>query len=76
MSEEFPSNPCSEIPEVVSIPEPADHGPDPTEEDLNDPVFNAIWDVIKTWDVNVGDGPMGATGNHVMKILQEVRKVV
>src|SRR5712691_6605882 len=27
--------------------------PNPTEDDLNNPTFEAIWQVIKTWDVNV-----------------------
>jgi hypothetical protein len=46
--------------------------PDPTPEMLADPAFNAIWSVIKTWDVNVPEvyvGYCGATGNHVRAIL-------
>lgn len=45
--------------------------PDPTEEQIHDPVFLAIWEVIKTWDVNVPEhyhGYCGATGSHVMLI--------
>lgn len=46
--------------------------PDPTPEMLNsDPLFDAIWSVIKTWDINVPHaytGYMGATGNHVRAI--------
>lgn len=48
---------------------------DPTPEMLNDPVFNAIWDVIKVWDVNVPEeylGYCGATGNHVRAILDAI----
>jgi hypothetical protein len=50
--------------------------PDPTEADLRDPVFNIIWDVIKSWDVNVPayyEGYSGASGSHVMLILNALR---
>lgn len=46
--------------------------PDPTSEMLNDPQFNAIWNAIKSWDVNVPGayhGYCGATGNHARAIL-------
>ena len=46
--------------------------PDPTSEMLEDPTFNAIWDVIKTWDINVPEayeGYCGSTGNHVVAIM-------
>ncbi len=46
--------------------------PNPTSEQLNDPLFTAIWEVIKTWDVNVPDyyeGYCGANGSHVALIL-------
>lgn len=46
--------------------------PNPTPEMLKDPTFNAIWNVIKSWDINVPDaysGYCGATGNHVRAIL-------
>ena len=51
--------------------------PDPTPEMLDDPTFNAIWDVIKTWDINVPevyDGYCGATGNHVRAIMDALPK--
>jgi hypothetical protein len=51
--------------------------PDPSPEMLNDPTFNAIWDAIKTWDVNVPavyDGYCGATGNHARAIFDAVVK--
>jgi hypothetical protein len=51
--------------------------PDPTPEMLNgDPLFDAIWDTIKTWDVNVPDvysGYCGANGNHVRAIYDAVK---
>ena len=50
------------------------HGPwpDPTPEMLESPEFEAIWQCIKRWDINVPDaynGYCGATGNHVRAIL-------
>lgn len=53
--------------------------PDPTPEMLDDPTFNAIWSVIKTWDINVPavyEGYCGATGNHVRAILDALPKPV
>jgi len=47
--------------------------PNPTPEDLASPEFQAIWSVIKSWDVNVPDyyeGYMGANGSHVKLILE------
>jgi hypothetical protein len=47
--------------------------PDPTPEMLDgDPRFEAIWQRVKLWDINVPDvyaGYCGATGNHVRAIL-------
>jgi hypothetical protein len=76
-----PEAPTSEVvgPTVVN-PAP---WPDPTTEMLDhDPRFEAIWQRIKSWDINVPEvyvGYMGATGNHVRAILDalaavEVRK--
>lgn len=45
--------------------------PDPTPEMLADPLFTAIWEAIKTWDINVPhaySGYCGATGNHARAI--------
>ena len=49
--------------------------PNPTEADQADPVFEAIWQAIKRWDVSRGGGALysGATGSDVMHILQAVR---
>lgn len=52
--------------------------PDPTPEQVNDPVFLAIWNVIKSWDVNVPEhyfGYCGATGSHVMLIFNALNSV-
>lgn len=49
--------------------------PSPTEEMLRDPVFNAIWNCIKDWDINVPgaySGYCGATGNHVRAIMDAI----
>jgi len=57
----------------VSVP-----WPDPTDEMLVDPIFEAIWQTIKSWDVNVPgaySGYSGATGNHARAILEAVRRV-
>lgn len=50
--------------------------PDPTPEMLTDPQFEAVWNCIKSWDINVPtaySGYMGATGNHVRAILDALR---
>ena len=50
--------------------------PDPTPEMLTDPVFERIWQCIKTWDIAVPgcySGYCGATGNHVRAILEAIR---
>src|SRR5882672_4090104 len=50
--------------------------PDPTPEMLNTPEFNAVWERIKSWDINVPDvysGYCGATGNHVRAILDALK---
>lgn len=46
--------------------------PDPSEEMVQSPEFEAIWEVIKKWDIAVPEayfGYCGATGNHVRAIL-------
>lgn len=52
--------------------------PNPTEADLKDPAFNAIWEAIKGWDLSRGPGRQGhmysgATGNDVMHVLLALR---
>jgi len=48
--------------------------PAPTEEMLETAEFNAVWECIRTWDINVpevnGDLYSEATGNHVRAILE------
>lgn len=52
--------------------------PNPTEEDLESPLFEAIWQCIKSWDVNVPAhyaGYCGANGSHVKMILNAITKL-
>lgn len=46
--------------------------PNPTDAQLASPEFEAIWQIIKSWDVEVPefyDGYCGANGSHVTLIL-------
>jgi len=52
--------------------------PNPTEEQLRDPLFTAIWEVIKNWDVNVPEyyeGYCGANGSHVMLLFNALHRL-
>jgi hypothetical protein len=52
--------------------------PDPTPEMLRTPRFEAVWQCIKKWDINVPNaygGYCGATGNHVRAILDALNQV-
>ena len=52
--------------------------PNPTVEDLNNPFFEAIYGVIKDWDVNVPDyyvGYCGANGSHAKLILDAIMNI-
>lgn len=49
--------------------------PDPTKEMLASPLFEAIWQCIKSWDINVPEAYSGychATGNHVRAIIDAI----
>ena len=51
--------------------------PDPSPEMLETPQFEAVWQAIKRWDINVPDaysGYCGATGNHVRAILDALER--
>ena len=53
--------------------------PDPPPAVLDDPVFEAVWQCIKTWDINVPGayvGYMGATGNHAWAIVDVVARTI
>lgn len=46
--------------------------------ELTSPEFEAVWQLIKAWDINVPaaySGYMGATGNHVRAILDALHTV-
>ena len=48
---------------------------DPKPEELQDPLFERIWQAIKTWDINVPaeyGGYSESTGNHVCAIMDAV----
>jgi len=54
---------------------------DPLPEELDTSEFNAVWDCIKKWDIglpwDIVDGNQlysGATGNHVIAILDSLRQ--
>lgn len=62
-----------------SILEPTIEWPDPTPDMLESVEFDAIWNCIKTWDINVPevDGELyaGANGSHVRAILDALDKI-
>lgn len=52
--------------------------PNPTQEQIDSPEFEAVWQAIKTWDINVPEsynGYCGATGSHVAPILNALATV-
>ena len=57
------------------LPEVADYAPEPTDNDLNSPVFESIWQAIKQWDMRRRPDQLysGATGTDVMRILTAIR---
>jgi hypothetical protein len=49
--------------------------PNPTDAELASPLFEAIWQATKTWDVNVPEyykGYCGMSGSHVVMILRAI----
>ncbi|MDM9556027.1 hypothetical protein QU926_20655 [Pseudomonas asiatica] len=52
--------------------------PNPTEADLSSPEFEAIWQVVKTWDINVSthyEGYCSGNGSHVKMILDSLAEI-
>lgn len=52
--------------------------PSPTGADMADPMWQAIWQATKSWDVNVPEyyvGYCGMNGSHVMLILNAIRAI-
>lgn len=59
--------------------DPDSNYPDPTDEDLESPLFEAVWEAIKMWDISRDPGRTGysgATGSDVMYILEAIRKEI
>ena len=51
---------------------------EPTTESFSKTEFKAIWEAIKKWDINVPSaykGYCGATGNHVMAIMDSLKEM-
>lgn len=51
--------------------------PNPTEKELESLEFNAVWNVIKSWDVNIPEfyeGYCGANGSHVVLITRAIKE--
>jgi dihydrofolate reductase len=75
----FSDTPDAGVPrEPIERSEAYPEMPNPTDVDLNDPAFNALWEVVKSWDVNVPlyyAGYCGANGSHVMLLLNVLRKL-
>lgn len=72
LSETAAALPASSVSQVVPEGWKPCQWPDPTPEMLSDPQFEAIWQCIKHWDINVPaayQGYSSATGNHVRAIM-------
>lgn len=51
--------------------------PNPSDEEIASPLFNAIWAVVKSWDVNAPeyyDGYCGMNGSHVKLIIDAINR--
>jgi hypothetical protein len=50
--------------------------PSPTKQEMDSPEFNAIFDIIKDWDIKVpkySSGYKGGNGSHVKLILDSIK---
>lgn len=58
-----------------SFHEWAEKNPAPTPEMLEDPLFCAIWEAIKGWDIGCKEyeGHAGAMGNHARAVYEAIR---
>lgn len=53
--------------------------PSPTKEEMESEEFNALWDIIKTWDINFPEyysGYCGGNGSHVKVLLDALKPVL
>lgn len=66
--------PCV-APKLQPEPQPTELR-EPTESDLHNPLWNAIWEVIKSWDIKTprDSGDHGATGTDVCNIFDAVAR--
>jgi hypothetical protein len=48
----------------------------PTVEEQSEPLWIAIWETIKTWEINSGDGPRASNGSDVCQILDAIDKII
>lgn len=58
----------------VQVIEQKDSFPTPTEEDINNPLFGVIWNLIKEWVITIDNISSPANGGHVKLILDEIIK--
>lgn len=68
------TTPSPQKPGEVDLPLDIDM-PNPSRDDLSNPIFEAIWQVIKTWDINSPEyysGYCGANGSHAKILLDSV----
>lgn len=53
--------------------------PSPSRSEIDSEEFNALWEIIKTWDISVPEyygGYTGANGSHVKLLLDGLRPVL
>lgn len=73
---EAPETGCQHPCELASDFTPTVPWRDPEPTELETPEFRAVWAAIKSWDINVPEayeGYCGATGNHVVAILDALK---
>lgn len=74
-----PTTALKSVPFELTPQKDFDGMPEVTPSDIRDPLFKAIWEATKTWEVGVPEhyaGHVGMNGSHVMLILNELRKLV
>lgn len=75
-------NPNVGVPSMVSggtaWPRADSSYPDPSEADLSSPLFEAVWQAIRTWDISRYSNGLyaGPTGNDAMRIIGFIRPII
>lgn len=61
---------------IGDLDTPPDEYLDPTPEILDDPLFNAIWNAIKGWDISRHNNGLysGPTGNDARHIYEAIKR--